>query len=194
MLQWPRLWSCKASSSTDPDDYQESNLHTSHNWKCNDVQFYWLWVIMPLLTVGVSRYWQQWIRYLALYGHPMYVIWFIDRRLPWYGYIHIQLHATSDFCCFQSCGRFFNVHPGSYVWWLHCQRHGDLTCLCAGVVCRELRYLSKWSPISRYAIHCYLVAVVECPWCPGGVLYRKIITRGRWKPWRLYSWVCVKMK
>jgi len=30
----------------------------------------------------VSRYGQRWIRYVALYGHPVYVIQLIDRRLP----------------------------------------------------------------------------------------------------------------
>jgi len=89
----------------------------------------------------VSRYGQRYIHYVALYGHPLYVIQLIDCPFPRYGYTHLPLHAACYFSCFQSCGLFLNVHPGSYVWWLHWQRRGDLTCVCALVVCRVNPYL-----------------------------------------------------
>jgi len=76
---------------------------------------------MPLSTMEVSSYGQRSICYVAVYGHPLYVIQLIDRPFPRYGYTHIPLHAASYCSCLQSWGQFLNVHPGSYVWWLHWQ-------------------------------------------------------------------------
>ena len=73
-------------------------------------------------------------------GHLLYVISLLDGRLSRYGYTHIQLHAGSYACCFQSYGRLLNVHPGSYVWWLHWQCCGELTCVCTLAVCEGFPY------------------------------------------------------
>jgi len=140
-LRWPPLGWLMPPSSTHGDAYQEIHLQKSHSWQHHDVRFRGLCGQMPLSTMEVSRYGQRWICYVALYGHPLYVIQLIDHPLPWYGYTHISLHAASYFSCSQSCGQFLNVHPGLYVWWLHWQRHGELTCVCALVVYQECPYL-----------------------------------------------------
>ena len=137
---------------------------------------------MPLSNMEVSRYGQRYIRYLALNRHPLYIIQLIDRPLPRYGYTHIQLHAASYFCGFQSGGQYLHGHPGSYVQWLHWQHRSELICVCALVVCQECKYLMLHQPIGRYSICSQLVEVVGCPRCAGVESERKMITRGSGMP------------
>jgi hypothetical protein len=79
------------------------------------------------------------------------------------------------------------VHTRSYVWWLGWQRRGELTCVCALVVCPECPYLLWCPPICRYLIRSDLAEVFVYPGCAGVEYKRKMITRGSGKPGGLYS-------
>jgi len=138
--QPPLRW-LKPVSSTHGDTYEEIHLRKSQSSQHHDVRFRGVSRQMPLSTREVSPYGQRWIRYIALYGQPLYIIRLIDCWSHRYGYTHIPLDVASYFSCWQSCGRFLHGHPGSYFWGLHRQRRGELTCVCTLVVCPEYLYL-----------------------------------------------------
>jgi len=93
-----------------------------------------------LINYGAFHCWQRYIGHVALGVHPLYGIWLIDSCWSWYGYTHIQLHAATNSCCFQSYGRLLNLHPGSSFWWLHWQHCGGLTGFCVLAVCWYVTY------------------------------------------------------
>jgi len=136
---------------------------------------------------GCSLFGQQTIGHVALGVHWLILIWLIDGRWPWYGETHIELHAAAYSCCFKSYGRYWNVHAGSCVWWLHRQPRGRLTGACVLPVCQYVMYSIKRLPIVQISIRLDLAEVVVYPWFAGVELKRKMITKRCGKTWGLYS-------
>jgi len=146
-------------SSTPRDAYRQICPWKSQTWQRHDAWSRGLCWQMPWLTTEVSCYRQQLKGHVALYIHPLYVLRLIDGHLPWYRYTHIQLHAASYSCCFRSYGKFFNVYPWMYFWWVHWQCCGGLTGVCILVVSWWVRYWMKRPLVSSIRIRCYLAEV-----------------------------------
>jgi hypothetical protein len=138
MLPLPPLSWLQPVSSTRGDAYHDILPQESYCWLHHNVQFRGLWRQMTVSTMAGSHYRQWAIGYVALYGHPLYIIQLIDSCLRRYGHTYIQLHVASYSCSFLFFGWFLNVHPGSHVRWLHWQCPGEVTCVGALEVCQGL--------------------------------------------------------
>jgi hypothetical protein len=149
------------------DAYQEIHPGESYSQKHHDAQFRRLWGEVPLLTMDLSRSEQRSNSYISLCGHLLFVEWLLNGHLPWYRSIHLQLHAASYPCGFESYGQFINIHPGSYLWLLPRPRHAEHTCVCAVVVSQGFLYVMKCPPIGWNPVTSYPVEKVVQPWCAG---------------------------
>jgi hypothetical protein len=139
LLRHP-LWWFMTFSSTPRDVYQNIPTHKPQRYWHDHVRIYSLSGQIFWKTMRVSCYGQKSNNNGDLFIYPPYIIWLVDRHFHCYEYTPLQLHATSDSCCFQFYRQFLNVCPGSYLWWPHWQRCGGLTGVCVLSVCRRVTY------------------------------------------------------
>jgi len=152
---------------THGDTYHTIWLQTSESWQHHDVQFRGLCGQMPWSTMEVSYQGQWWIPHVALYISPLYIIRVADGCFPRYGCAHIQLHAASYSCCFQSYGQFLNLHPASEWQWLHWHDCGGLTRVCVVAVCKPVTHWMMRPLIGSIRIHSHLPDMCVQPWFAG---------------------------
>jgi len=131
----------KTCWSTLGDTYNLNHPRKSKSWQHNDVWFHGMGGQMPWSTMEVSHYGRQYIVHAALYVLQLYVISLNDDLVPRHDYTFIRSHAASDSCCFRIFWKFLTVGPVSYFWWLHLQRHGELSGVCVVV---ESQWVLHW--------------------------------------------------
>jgi hypothetical protein len=190
----PPLWWEKTVSSTLGDAYYKIGAWQSQSWYYHDVRNCRLSGQMPWSAMEGSRYRQQQIGHVPPDVHPLRITQSFNGCSPGHECTHIQLHAASYSCCFQSKEWLFNVHHSSYCWWLHWQLRGGLNGHCIYAVWLLVTYLTKCMPISWIWIRSDLDKVVVYPWISGVGWERKMITKRRGKSWWLYSYPHVRME